>query len=186
LASLPLKLDAARNLMARDPQTAERLLIELKGQAQDAIQDIRRLVYDLRPPALDQLGLLAALREYAGAHTSNGLAIHVEATTPLPPLPAAVEVATYRITLEALTNVLRHAQAHTCAVTLAAGANLTLEISDDGRGIPPDQAGGVGLASMQERAAELGGTLTIQSLPGRGTTILATLPLNLHQSTMEN
>jgi signal transduction histidine kinase len=182
LASLPLKLDAARNLMANDPQAAETLLVELKGQAQNAIQDIRRLVYDLRPPALDQLGLLPALREHAAGHSGNGLTIHVAAPTSLPPLPAAIEVAAYRITLEALTNVIRHAHAHTCTVTLTAGDQLRLEISDDGRGLPPNQANGVGLASMQERAAELGGTLTITSLPGQGTAVHATLPLTVEES----
>src|SRR3712207_9509194 len=105
--------------MRRDPDDAEELLLELKAEAQDAVTDIRRLVYGLRPPALDDLGLLGALRESAAQYAAKGLSVSVEAPESLPPLSAAVEVAAYRIAQEALTNVARHAGARTCTVTLA-------------------------------------------------------------------
>jgi len=86
-ATLTLKLDAARNLLDREPQAADALLAELKAQTQEAISDIRRLVYDLRPPALDELGLISAIREQAASYVQNGLSVSVEAPESLPPLP---------------------------------------------------------------------------------------------------
>ncbi len=178
LASLTLKLEAARNLLKQDAQQVEPLLLELKEQAQMAVADIRELVYGLRPPALDQLGLASALQEYAAAHSQNGLHISVVAPARLPPLPAAAEVAAYRIATEAMMNVVRHAQARHCLVNLTLDGSLNLEISDDGRGFLMGQKVGVGLASMQERATELGGTFTIAARPEGGTIVRAQLPLN--------
>jgi signal transduction histidine kinase len=179
LASLMLKLDAARNLLMRDPAAADTLLIDLKAQTQVAIADIRRLVYDLRPPALDEFGLVGALREHADAYDrSNGLAVSVDAPGELPILPAAVEVAAYRIALEALTNVSRHAHAHECTLRLTLNGGLQLEITDDGVGQPQAFQAGVGLASMRERAAELGGTCVVEGRPGGGTCVLVQLPLS--------
>ncbi len=178
LATLTLKLDIARNLLAHEPQAADALLTGLKAQIQAAISDIRRLVYDLRPPALDELGLIPAVREQATSCSQNGLNVIVEAPEKLPPLPAAVEVAAYRIVQQALINVVRHAQARTCRVRLAIGAKLHLEITDDGVGLPEDHRAGVGLSSMRERAAELGGTCVVEpSGPAGGTRVLARLPL---------
>jgi signal transduction histidine kinase len=170
--------------MRRDPDAAEELLLELKADAQDAVTDIRRLVYGLRPPALDDLGLIGALRETAEQYGAKGLSVSVEAPEKLPPLSAAVEVASYRIAQEALTNVVRHAGASTCTVSLVIddpGA-LCLEVRDDGRGIPDPQENtsvraGVGLTSMRERASELGGTLVVEPLPEGGTRVRARLPL---------
>jgi signal transduction histidine kinase len=184
LSSQALTIDAVRALMRRDPDAAEELLLDLKAQAQDAVTDIRRLVYGLRPPALDDLGLLGALRESAAQYGAKGLSVSVEAPQSLPPLSAAVEVATYRIAQEAMTNVARHAGAKTCTVALAideAGV-LSLEVRDDGRGIPEPQAhsavrAGVGLTSMRERATELGGSLVVEPLPEGGTRVRARLPL---------
>ena len=101
----------------------------------------------------------------------------IEAPSPLPPLPAAVEVAIYRIVLEAVTNVVRHAQAHTCHVRLAVSDGLVVEVSDDGMGFPAQYNTGVGISSMRERAAELGGTCRVESTVGEGTHILVRLPL---------
>src|SRR3712207_5733339 len=124
--------------MRRDPDAAEELLLELKADAQDAVADIRRLVYGLRPPALDDLGLLGALRETAEQYSAKGLSVSVEAPEKTPPLSAAVEVAAYRIAQEALTNVVRHAEASTCTVSLSIdeGSAVCLEVRDDGCGIP--------------------------------------------------
>jgi signal transduction histidine kinase len=178
LATLSLQVDAARNLLRRDPAAADRQLVEVKGQMQAAIADIRRLVYELRPPALDQLGLASALREYAASCSGvNGLHIAVEAPERLPPLPAAVEVAAYRIALEAITNVIRHAQAHQCTVQLTVDTALHLSIRDDGVGLPADVQAGVGLTSLRERVAELGGNWRIDTAAGQGTQILVKLPL---------
>jgi signal transduction histidine kinase len=184
LSSQALTIDAVRALMRRDPDAAEALLVELKADAQDAVTDIRRLVYGLRPPALDDLGLLGALRETAEQYRAKGLSVSVKASKDLPPLTAAVEVACYRIAQEALTNVARHAGADSCTVSLAIeGANvLCLEVRDDGCGIPDLHEGaplesGVGLTSMRERASELGGNLLVVPLPDGGSLVRARLPL---------
>ncbi|WP_173380715.1 GAF domain-containing sensor histidine kinase, partial [Nitrolancea hollandica] len=182
LASLTLKLETARNRLGADP-VADALLTDLTTQTRAAIADIRRLVYALRPPALDELGLVFALRESAAQYSGDsGLHITVEAPAHLPPLPAAVEVAAFRIAQEAMTNVARHAMARSAILSLTlddtAGA-LCLELRDDGRGIAPDHGIGVGLASMRERAEELGGTWSIEPVPTGGTRIVARLPYRL-------
>jgi signal transduction histidine kinase len=184
LSGQALTIDAVRALMRRDPDAAEELLFELKADAQDAVADIRRLVYGLRPPALDDLGLLGALRETAEQYATKGLRVSVEIPKTLPPLSAAVEVAAYRIAQEAMTNVSRHAGGETCTVSLAIDepSALRLEIRDDGIGIAEQQANstvhaGVGLTSMRERASELGGSLLVETLPEGGTLVRARLPL---------
>ena len=175
LASLTLKLDATRNVLKRDTDKAETLLVELKHQTQDAIASIRRLVYALRPPALDELGLESALREQARSY-ENMLTIELKTVGDLTNLPAASEVACYRIAQEALTNVVRHSRAKNCAMTLCATDKLSIDVQDDGIGISQHYRTGVGLRSMRERAEELGGTFTITSSE-KGTRLLATLPL---------
>jgi signal transduction histidine kinase len=193
LASMTLTVAAARELLRHDGDSADLLLQELAGHTQAAIADIRRVVYALRPPALDDLGLVPALREQAANYSQAGLQITIDAPDRLPPLPAAVEVAAYRIMQEALTNVVRHARARTCTVHLALNDSLDVEIRDDGVGLPVDTRAGVGLTSMRERTAELGGTCLIEPAPGRGTRIHARLPLhdenvgeNAHDGVQEN
>jgi signal transduction histidine kinase len=178
LASLTLTIAAARELLRHDADAADRLLQELTVHTQAAIADIRRVVYDLRPPALDDLGLVLALREQAASYRQAGLRITIDAPDRLPPLPAAVEAAAYRIVQEALTNVVRHARARTCVVRLTLGDVLEVQIRDDGVGLGEGGRSGVGLMSMRERTAELGGSCQIESLPGRGTCIHARLPLH--------
>jgi signal transduction histidine kinase len=178
LASLTFKVDAARNLLVLDSARAERLLVEVRQQAQEAISDIRRLVYNLRPPALDELGLLSALREQAAHYQHQGLEVEFDTPSTLPPLSAAVEVAAYRIAQEALTNVARHAGAQHCLLQLSIDAEaLQLDISDDGQGIPVSHRIGVGLHAMHERASELGGSCTITRGSSGGTMIQVRLPL---------
>ncbi|OUC07861.1 hypothetical protein RY27_12390, partial [Litorilinea aerophila] len=136
-------------------------------------------VYALRPPALDQWGLAGALRVFAESYAGEALAVQVETPSSLPPLPAAVEVAAYHIGREALTNVVRHAQAQRCTLRLwVEDDRLHLTVQDDGRGMAGAARSGVGLASMRERAEELGGTLIVQGAPGRGILVTAVLPLN--------
>ena len=178
LGSLPLKLDVAGDLLERDPAAARDLLRGLKTQARSAVADIRRLVYELRPPTLDELGLVGAIREAAAQHGTDGLPVSVEAPEKLQPLPAAVEVAAYRIAQEAMTNVVRHAGANRCEVRLGLyGTTLRLAVADDGHGIGADRGSGVGLHSMRERAEELGGSFEVESVPDGGTRIRASLPL---------
>jgi signal transduction histidine kinase len=177
LASQTLTIDAIFKLLPHDPAAARGLLQHLKTQSQQAIADIRRLVYALRPPALDDLGLLAALRAQAAQYDGSGVQIVVVAPAALPALPAAVEVAAYRIAQEAMTNVVKHAGAQRCVVELALGDGLTVTIADDGRGLAAERRAGVGLVSMQERAAELGGRLSIGERSGGGTCVAAWLPL---------
>jgi signal transduction histidine kinase len=195
LGGLTLGLDAARSVVSGKP-SAEELLVRLKEESQEAVDDVRRLVYGLRPPALDDLGLVVAIRQQAAKHGriadatgagrprseagENGPVFSVEASEPLPPLPAAVEVACYRIAQEAMTNVARHAKASSCRVNLSineATGVLELEVTEDGVGMPEDRRAGVGMNSMRERAEELGGTLTIEPIPQGGTRVLARLPL---------
>jgi signal transduction histidine kinase len=184
LAGFSLSVEAARNLLVRDPATADRRLVQLGSEIEAAVGDIRRLVYNLRPPALDELGLLGAIRARATHDATNqaagGVQIEVEAPEQLPSLPAAVEVAAYRIVQEALSNVLRHAQAHRCVVRLTCDSGLAIEIKDDGVGLGAAGASahiGVGLRSMRERADELGGRCVIEPAPTRGTCVRVWLPI---------
>jgi signal transduction histidine kinase len=176
LASLTLKLDAARNQLKRNPDTTDSLLVELKSQTQSAIEDIRRLVYNLRPPALDELGLFSATQEYANSHLRAGLVVRIEQNGEISKLPAAVEVAAYRIVCEALTNISKHSQATECNVRFALNGPLQIDVQDNGLGMPEGAHAGVGMFSMRERAAELGGTFTIQPNTDGGVHITAHLP----------
>ncbi len=177
LASMSFKLDAIHNLIENDPQTARNTVTDLKAQVQSALDDIRRIAYDLRPPALDELGLVGALREQISAYNqSSTLQVALEAPQNIPQLRAAVEVAAFRIAMEAMTNVARHANARHCQVRLSVGDTLFLEIGDDGRGISGKARAGVGLSSMRERAEELGGTCAVETQPEQGTRVLVQLP----------
>lgn len=176
LAGQTLKLEAAMDALDNETETARSLLKESMTESQTLITEIRRLVYGLRPPALDQLGLLSAIREQAAQHQMNGLHVTVSAPESLPNLPAAVEVAAYRIIQEALTNVARHAQARNCTVSLTIDKDLEIKVSDDGIGLPTIRKAGVGLSSMHERAEEIGGTCTIEPT-GKGTRVFAKLPI---------
>jgi len=179
LASLRLQLSALRHRVGHDPD-AEQLIDELRNDVRAATAEIRRLVYDLRPPMLDEFGLLGALRNLA--MPGGGLERSVEAPERLPPLPAAVEVAIYRIAAEALHNITRHAQATHCTIRLALNkATLTLSVTDNGCGLPANYIAGVGHQSMYERAAELGGSVSILPAPAGGTCLTVTFPLKAVQ-----
>lgn len=171
LAGIALGIDT----VARDGATLSHsatLLHDLRTVTEDAVGEIRRIAYGLRPPVLDELGLAAALREQAARLGTAS----VDVDPALPPLPAAVEVAAYRIAVEAMANAARHAPAATVEVTVRARGALELEIADDGPGIRAGFAAGVGITSMRERATELGGQLTIR--PGcPGTVVTAVLPI---------
>ena len=162
------------------------LLGRLRDELQAAIVEIRRLAHGLRPPVLDRIGLIPAIREYAGALASrtaggdssvDGVTIVLEVPSSMPKLPAPVDVAAYRIICEALTNVTRHAAAKSCAVRLWVDDDLHIEVVDDGVGLPAVTNGGVGLSSMRERATELGGECLVEADHDGGTRVFATLPL---------
>lgn len=179
LAGVTLGLHAARATLRKDVGHAERMLDQLEAQVEEVVRDIRRLVYGLRPPALDEFGLARAVQQHAARMEAGpeGLAIAVETPAEgLGVLPAAVEVAAYRIATEALTNVARHAYAHRCTVRLIFNGALEVEVTDDGRGLATEHRAGVGFAAMRERAAELGGTLVVEST-GAGTRVSARLPV---------
>ncbi len=176
LTGVTLQLDVLGNVLRSDPATAESMVGALRGEVKDAIAEIRRLVYDLRPPALDELGLLGALREHAGRLGRN-VVITLEADD-LPPLPAAVEVAAYRIVTEAMTNVARHSGARACTIRVnCQGPSLDVCVEDDGIGTTESWRPGVGLRSMHARAAELGGSCSISSSSSGGGAIRATIPV---------
>ena len=180
LAALDLKVGAVRNLLAREPGQAEEKLVELRQQIRAVIADIRRVVYNLRPPALDELGMLPAIREQAAQFSMEGLMVRVDAPDSLPTLPAAIEVAIYRIVLEALTNVHRHAQARNCWIALRLGEQaFDLSVSDDGVGLTNGKRAGVGVTSMRERVGELGGSIHIDARPGGGTRVQSRIPLDV-------
>jgi signal transduction histidine kinase len=204
LAAQRLKLGSARYFLTQNPTVADRLLAEQERDIEAALQEVRRLIDNLRPPALDDLGLAVAIQRIAaqygitgdgvvdGGRQDDGKSLQIEVDVPdaLPPLPAAVEVACYRIVQEALTNVVRHANARHCRVMLTivdraglertseeqiepnaahGGQTLLLTICDDGRGIKDISSNGLGLHSMRARAEELGGTMTIQPNRNKGT-----------------
>jgi len=179
LASLGLTASTAADLIQTNPTTATALVKELQTEIRATVGNIRRLVYDLRPPTLDELGLLAAVRERAAQYTNAPAGTHiiVDAPAELPALPAAVEVAAYRIVQEALENVSKHSQARQCTIRFANHNGLEIEIMDDGIGLPPNLTPGIGLRSMHERSEELGGSCVIERGVNGGTRILAHLPI---------
>lgn len=179
LTGIAFAADAAANTIDADPEQSQQLLTTLRRDTRAALADVRRLVDNLRPPALDELGLVGALQQRADqlSWRSDGESVHVTLNVPdqLPALPAAIEVATYRIATEALTNVVRHSKASGALVQLSCGERLELSITDDG---PPNGAWapGVGLDAMRERAAELGGSF--QAGPTSvGGQVVASFPL---------
>ena len=178
LGGVAMRLDAAGNALETDPASARTMVEKSRQDITEALADVRRLVHGLRPPALDDLGLLDALHQQAERMRSAALDIRVEAG-PLPALPAAVEVAAYRIASEALANMAKHAQASRCTIRLVAGpADLLVEVADDGVGIAANVTAGVGLGSLRDRAAELGGRTEITCPPAGGTVVQAWLPLS--------
>jgi len=204
LASLALTASAAGDYIRKDPERAETIIGELEADIRVTVSDIREFVHNLRPPALDQYGLIEAIRQRADrlmyVHNAHGgrpgqqIRFVLLSPAELPPLPAAVEVAAYRIVSEALANVVKHSGASTCTVTLALQTEdqsdgLYVEVADDGTGLS-DAVGdwpaserreaGVGLMSIRERAAELGGRSRIARLEGGGTQAAAWLPMQIH------
>ena len=179
LTSIAFRVDAATNTLRSDTDTAEQLMGEIGADLREVLEDVRRIVYGLRPIELDDLGLLGAIRQQiAAAPAGNGHAVVIELNAPgdLPSLTPAVELAAYRIIMESITNVRRHSTARTCAVTVAADGQLDLKIADSGTPTLTWRPG-VGLRSIRDRAEELGGTASAG--PGDGGWVVhAQLPLS--------
>jgi signal transduction histidine kinase len=180
LVSVALGLRAARHALEANPEFAARLLVELEHDVRRGVAELRRLTKGEATTGLRELGLLTALRRHVatlGSRTAGGLDIELDLPTELPPLPAAVEVAMYRVVCEALTNVIRHSHARSCVVRLWVDEDLHLEIVDDGTGLGQPDTRGVGLRSMRQRASELGGEFRAESVTsGRGTRVAVRLP----------
>jgi len=193
LAASALQAETARDLLPQDPAAAARILDRVVPRLRGTVDDVRALVHGLRPPALDDLGLGPAVRELATRFAAPGLRVQVTADEDLGALPAATEVAAYRIVAEALANAVRHADASQLRVILARTAQgLDVQVVDDGRGLwvsagdgpvwptSPGGGGGLGLRSMRERVDELGGAFEIVPGPdGRGTRVAVLLPATL-------
>ena len=195
LAANLLKIGLMRGMVERDSGTALQILEQIENDIDSTLSEVRRLVYELRPPELDQLGLVGAVaacaeryaplsREIGADGNGGGMRIRVDAPPVLPLLPAAVEVASYRIVQEGVNNAARHAQAAECVIRLQlvgdseeAGRLLRLQICDDGVGIDGRVPAGVGFASMRERAEEVGGRFSVESALGKGTCLTAVMPL---------
>lgn len=184
LAAITVKLGVARRQIRDDPARAEVLVDEVTGEAQAAIAEVRRMASELRPPALDEVGLVEAIRRRADGFAvertdAAGVPPRIEVVGPetLPTLGAAAEVAAYRIAVEAMTNVVRHADASRCQVTISIDDGIRLEVVDDGVGLRPGWHMGVGTASMRERATELGGDCTVERGEEGGTRVDAHIPL---------
>jgi signal transduction histidine kinase len=178
LAGHLLRLDVIARRLPSDSE-ARQLVDTLRDELRDTVQDVRRLVEGLRPPALDELGLGGALRQVASRLSSgSGVATTVNCDN-VPHLPAAIEVAAYRIATEAMTNVIKHAGARTCTVDVAVGSGeLTVRVQDDGVGLGshPAAGRGHGWRTMRERAEELRGSFEADT-PDVGTIVVARLPL---------
>jgi signal transduction histidine kinase len=183
MAGIVLRLETARKLVLTDQHRALAALDAGVQEARGTVQEIRRLVHGLRPPSLDDVGLERALERQcallsAGPGTT-GTVISFTAER-VKELPSAVEVAAYRIVLEALNNVIRHAHARACDVklrTIPEDDVLEITVLDDGVGIGPNALEGSGLRSQRDRAAELGGSAVVSTTPSGGTLVRILLPL---------
>lgn len=183
LTAIGMGMRAVESSLHSDPDKASQRLRELQGLVDRSMNELQRLIADLRPSHLDDLGLPAALRWYAGeVQERSTLKVSVEVFGEARALPGAVNTALFRIAQEALTNVVRHASAHEARVRLRFGEDhLDLHISDDGRGFDPRPIPGrdrtaFGLLGIEERATLLGGTARIRSRPGEGTQVEVSLP----------
>jgi signal transduction histidine kinase len=186
LTAIGLGLRGLESKIAQDPERAASTLHELQSLTADSLRELQRLMTDLRPSHLDDLGLPAALRWYAAkVEERYPLKVKVDLAGHEQPLGEPAKIATFRIIQEALNNVIRHSEARNARVTVDyADKGLRVSVRDDGCGFDLErlrrtQASSrppLGLAGMQERAALLGGFVTIQSNPGNGTTIEAFVP----------
>ncbi len=197
LLSLSFNVAAAEQYIKKSPDLAIKLLSDLRTVIRKTVDEIRTMVHDLRPPTLDEFGLIGAIRariediqktaaqeEKAASPRGHSLQIKLNAPEQLPELPAAVEVASYRIITEAVVNVVKHAKASQCVININpnSGGSLIIEVTDDGLGLPPyikpSDNGGIGLNSIRERTGELGGGCDFEKIETGGTRVKAWLPIS--------
>ncbi|MCH6265412.1 sensor histidine kinase [Neobacillus citreus] len=187
LAALALTAAAAEDLVESNPNATREILGELRSTIRQTVSEIRSLVYDLRPPTLDEMGLIGAIHEQIKALSfSNSEKISFTLNVPetMTVLPAAVEVAAFRVTTEAIVNVVRHSKAKNCIISISAnGKGLQINVDDDGIGLLTSRKrdsinGGIGIGSMKERVNELGGSFLLETNKYGGTTIAVSLPVN--------
>ena len=179
LAAVLLRLRDAQDALLDSPGDVQAALEQASQSTRATIAEVRQIVRDLRPAALDALGLVDAIAAQAERLASDCLTISVQAATPLGAVHPATEVAAYAIAREAITNVVRHADATRCQVRLRRDDGLVLEVHDDGTAWADTPGEGIGLRSMRQRVEELGGTLTILHGAGNGTTVCANFPPDL-------
>ena len=179
LAAIRLRVEAAVALLPPDA-VGGALLAGASDELRDILTEMRRITDDLRPPALERLGLTGALVDLARRSSTPALPVRTDLPDQLAGVPAPVELAAYRIAAEAVANAVRHAAATQVTVALSVGVDgLVLTVTDDGAGIGADRVDqGIGMASMAQRAADLGGTCTVRSGVA-GTTIAAQLPVRV-------
>ena len=177
LAAQMFRVGAAQGLLHKDVEKTSKILDDLQNGIEGTLTNIRQLVYELRPPLLDQFGLLGAITDFV-SRLDSGVEIRLDLPSELPALTAAVEVATFRIMQTSMDNVIKHAKATRCDARLTVmDGNLEIEVVDNGVGIAVDYLAGVGLTSMRERAEELGGSFTVAPTRPYGTRLLVVIPL---------
>lgn len=185
LAALLMSVEALENNLTADtPSSLRAQLSRTKALTENSLHDLRKLIRDLRPTALDDLGLIPAIRWYAENHLEpRGIKVTVAATRWNGRLPSAIETVLFRMMQEAVNNIARHATAHNVKITLEADkVACHVSVEDDGQGFTPDMArpseeGGWGLVGMRERATLIKGNIQIVSAPGAGTRVLIDVPL---------
>ena len=183
LSGVALGLEAVQAALPQDTGTAAELTARMRTEVASAVEEVRRIIDELRPAALEDVGLAQALRERAAslaARSASGMVVDVSAAEPIPDLPERVETAAFRIAEEAMTNVLRHARASRCEVRLEVDGALVVSVSDNGIGLPAQtRPDGIGLASMRQRAGDLGGCCTVTPAVPSGVIVQARLPLEV-------
>ncbi len=185
LTGIVMSLEVAQSALVREPGAVSERLETAKSLASQSIVAIRRLVVDLRPAALDDLGLIPAIRTFAGSRLEErGIQLDMQVSGLSTRLSPPVETCLFRVTQEAVTNVIRHSGAKSARIELLRDNSVvSLLVTDDGKGFDVhrvrnsgDPAQALGLAGMEERVSLLGGQLTVESSPGRGTTVRARIP----------
>jgi signal transduction histidine kinase len=179
LFSITLTAGAARMLLERNGSGVEAKLEELGALSREALAEMRSLIFELRPGSLSEEGFVPALRKHVAAvQGRTGLVIRLDVSPDLASLPLPVEDALYRIAQEAIHNVVKHARAHEVGIRIAMqSTTVRMQIRDDGIGFDQrSRRDGIGMAGMALRAERVGGSVTVESAPGRGMVVTATLP----------
>lgn len=182
LTNISMRLDVIRRLLTTDPEMAMQELVRTNSRVVAAVNDIRRLIYDLRPIAIDEVGLIPATTELCRRFEKDWhIAVDVDTADDVASdFAPAKQVALYRLLQELLNNVKKHAEAQSVRVDFRRdGAHITVSVTDDGKGFDPESipAGHFGIAGMRERIDYLNGTLYIESVLGRGSTFVISIPV---------